>query len=54
VPGEHVISVVLPAGTARLLHAVADRLHWEHALAEARRRARKALADEVSAIGRAA
>ena len=30
----------------RLLHAVADRLHWERALTEARRRARDALADE--------
>jgi len=38
----------------RLLHAVADRLRWEHALTEARRRAREALADEVPAIGRAA
>jgi Replication initiator protein, pSAM2 len=38
----------------RLLHAVADRLHWEHALTEARRRARDALAAEVSATGRAA
>ena len=38
----------------RLLHAVADRLHWEQALTEARRRARDALADELSATGRAA
>jgi hypothetical protein len=38
----------------RLLHATADRLHWEQALAEARRRARDALADELSATGRAA
>jgi hypothetical protein len=38
----------------RLLHAVADRLHWEHALTEARRRARDALAEEPSATGRAA
>ena len=38
----------------RLLHAVADRLHWEDTLAEARRRAQDALANEVSATGRAA
>jgi hypothetical protein len=38
----------------RLLHAVADRLHWEQALTEARRRARDALGAEVSAIGRVA
>jgi hypothetical protein len=38
----------------RLLHAVADRLHWEQALTEARRRARDALAAELSATGRAA
>jgi hypothetical protein len=38
----------------RLLHAVADRLAWENALSEARRRARDALADDVSATGRAA
>jgi hypothetical protein len=43
----------MPPGR-RLLHAVADRLHWERALTEARRRARDALAAEVSAIGRAA
>jgi hypothetical protein len=38
----------------RLLHAVADRLSWERALTEARRRARDALDAEVSATGRAA
>jgi hypothetical protein len=38
----------------RLLHSVADRLRWQNALAEARRRARDALADELSATGRAA
>jgi hypothetical protein len=38
----------------RLLHSVADRLHWEQALTEARRRARDALAAEVSAPVRAA
>ena len=38
----------------RLLHAVADRLQWERALIEARRRAGDALAAEVSATGRAA
>jgi hypothetical protein len=43
----------MPPGR-RLLHAVADRLHWENALAEARRRARDALAAEVPATTRAA
>jgi hypothetical protein len=43
----------LPPGR-RLLRAVADRLQWEHALAEARRRARDALADEISATEEAA
>jgi hypothetical protein len=43
----------MPPGR-RLLHAVADRLHWENALAEARRRARDALAAELSATERAA
>jgi hypothetical protein len=38
----------------RLLHAVADRLHWENALTQARRRARDALAAEVSPTARAA
>ena len=38
----------------RLLHSVADRLAWEQALTEARRRAGDALAEEVSATGRAA
>jgi hypothetical protein len=38
----------------RLLHAVADRLHWQNALTEARRRARDALAAEVSATEEAA
>jgi hypothetical protein len=43
----------LPA-SRRLLRSVGDRLRWENALAEARRRARDALAAEVSATGRAA
>jgi hypothetical protein len=38
----------------RLLHSVADRLHWQNVLTEARRRARDALDAEVSATGRAA
>jgi len=38
----------------RLLHSVADRLSWERALIEARRRARDAFAAEVSATVRAA
>jgi hypothetical protein len=38
----------------RLLHAVADRLHWEQALTEARRRARDALTEELPATGSAA
>jgi hypothetical protein len=38
----------------RLLHAVADRLRWQNALTEARRRAQDALDAEVSAIRRAA
>ena len=38
----------------RLLQTVADRLQWERALTEARRRARDALDAEVSATGRAA
>jgi hypothetical protein len=43
----------LPSGR-RLLRSVAERLQWENALAEARRRAQEALAAEVSATGRAA
>jgi hypothetical protein len=38
----------------RLLRSVADRLQWENALAEARRRAEEALAAELPAGGRAA
>jgi hypothetical protein len=38
----------------RLLHSVADRLHWQNALTEARHRARDALDAEVSATGKAA
>jgi hypothetical protein len=38
----------------RLLHAVADRLHWEQALTEARRRARDAPDAGASATERAA
>ena len=37
-----------------VLRSVADRLEWENAVAEARRRAQEALAAEVSAAGRAA
>jgi hypothetical protein len=43
----------LPPGR-RLMHAVADRLQWQTALAEARRRARDALAAELPATWRAA
>jgi hypothetical protein len=43
----------LPPGR-RLLRSVADRLSWEHALIEARRRAQEALTGELSATGRAA
>jgi hypothetical protein len=43
----------MPPGR-RLLHAVADRLQWENALTEARRRAQEALADELPATRRAA
>ena len=43
----------LPAGR-RLLRSVADRLQWESALAEARRRAQEDLAVQVSATRRAA
>ncbi len=38
----------------RLLHAVADRLHWENTLAEARQRAREAAIQEFRTTGRAA
>jgi hypothetical protein len=43
----------LPPGK-RLLHSVADRLRWENALTEARRRAQEALAAELPATGKAA
>jgi hypothetical protein len=43
----------LPA-SRRLLRSVADRLHWENALTEARRRAQEALAGELPGTGRAA
>jgi len=43
----------MPPGR-RLLHAVADRLHWQGALTEARQRARDVHDAEVSAAGRAA
>jgi hypothetical protein len=43
----------LPPGR-RLLHSVADRLRWQNALTEARRRAQDALTAEPSATGRAA
>ena len=38
----------------RLLRSVGDRLQWENALAEARRRAQEALAREVPAAVKAA
>jgi hypothetical protein len=43
----------MPPGR-RLLHSVADRLHWQNALNEARRRARDALAAELSPTEEAA
>jgi hypothetical protein len=43
----------LPPGR-RLLRSVGDRLQWENALAEARRRAQDALSSELSSTGRAA
>jgi hypothetical protein len=43
----------MPPGR-RLLHSVADRLHWQNALTEAKRRAQEALAAQLSATGRAA
>jgi hypothetical protein len=43
----------MPSGR-RLLRSVADRLQWENALTEARRRAQEALVGELSATGRAA
>ena len=42
----------MPAGQ-RLLHVVADRMHWLQALDQARRRA-QGLPDDLSATGRAA
>ena len=42
----------MPTGQ-RLLHVVADRMHWLQALDQARRRA-EGLSDDVSATGRAA
>ena len=38
----------------RLLHSVADRLHWENALTEARRRAQEALAEDLPTTRRVA
>jgi hypothetical protein len=39
----------------RLLHVVADRIHWRQSLDEARRRAEgQSPPDDVSAMGRAA
>jgi hypothetical protein len=43
----------LPSGR-RLLRSVADRLQWENALIEARRRAQESLVGELSATGKAA
>jgi hypothetical protein len=43
----------MPSGR-KLLRSVADRLQWENALTEARRRAQEALVGELSATGRAA
>jgi hypothetical protein len=44
----------LASASPDLLRSVADRLQWENALAEAKRRAQEALAAEVPAAGRAA
>jgi hypothetical protein len=38
----------------RLLHVVADRIRWQHALDEARRRAQGLPSDNFSATGQAA
>jgi hypothetical protein len=46
-PGDH-----MPVGQ-RLLHVVADRMHWLQALDQARRRA-QGLSGDLSATGRAA
>ena len=43
----------MPAGQ-RLLHVVADRMHWLQALDQARRRAEGLPSDDLSATGRAA
>ena len=43
----------MPTGQ-RLLHVVADRMHWLQALDQARRRAQGLQPDDVSATGRAA
>jgi Replication initiator protein, pSAM2 len=57
-PGRHRWEVVTPGDqdymspARRLLHSVADRLHWQNTLAEARQRAREVAA--VPVIGRAA
>jgi hypothetical protein len=38
----------------RLLHVVADRIRWQHALAQARRRAQGLPPADISATGQAA
>jgi hypothetical protein len=43
----------MPVGR-RLLHVVADRIRWQHALDQARRRAQGLPPDDISATGRAA
>jgi hypothetical protein len=58
-PGRYRWEIVTPADrdymppARRLLHAVADRLHWENTLNQARQRAREA-AQDLPATGRAA
>jgi hypothetical protein len=49
-PGDH---DHLPTGR-RLLHVVADRIRWQHALDEARRRAQGLPPDNISATGQVA
>jgi hypothetical protein len=49
-PGDH---DHLPAAR-RLLHVVADRIRWQHALDQARRRAQGLPPDDISATGQAA
>jgi hypothetical protein len=49
-PGDHDHMPV----ARRLLHVVADRIRWQHALDQARRRAQGLPPDDISATGRAA